>query len=298
MCSSLISDDSDKELELDPPKRCAASAMTSVTPSPPLLTQQDLFEIDPHRARFLRQVDELVARRQRIAHDLHLDSQQRQHQLLNVRQLPGGVALDQLALTFTYAPGSRAYGYQQTELVPGGDAIDVTLDNVQRYAELTRAWCLDAGIRRQMDALYDGFSRVFPLEKLRAFSSDELRVMLCGEQRPEWTRDDLLAYTEPKLGYTKDSPGFQRFVNVLLAMDAHERKAFLQFTTGCSSLPPGGLANLYPRLTVVRKIDAGIGSYPSVNTCVHYLKLPDYPSEQILRQRLLDATREKGFHLN
>jgi len=37
---------------------------------------------------------------------------------------------------------------------------------------------------------------------------------------------------------------------------------------------PGGLANLFPRLTIVRKIDAGDGSYPSVNTCVHYLKLP------------------------
>ena len=28
-----------------------------------------------------------------------------------------------------------------------------------------------------------------------------------------------------------------------------------------------------PRLTIVRKIDAGDGSYPSVNTCVHYLKV-------------------------
>lgn len=94
------------------------------------------------------------------------------------------------------------------------------------------------------------------------------------------------------------SPGFLRFVNVLMGMNASERKAFLQFTTGCSSLPPGGLANLHPRLTVVRKVDAGEGSYPSVNTCVHYLKLPDYPNEEILRERLLTATKEKGFHLN
>lgn len=68
--------------------------------------------------------------------------------------------------------------------------------------------------------------------------------------------------------------------------------------TGCSSLPPGGLANLHPRLTIVRKVDADSGSYPSVNTCVHYLKLPDYPNEETLRERLLMATKEKGFHLN
>lgn len=94
------------------------------------------------------------------------------------------------------------------------------------------------------------------------------------------------------------SPGFIRFVNVLMSMTGAERKAFLQFTTGCSSLPPGGLANLHPRLTVVRKVDAGEGSYPSVNTCVHYLKLPDYPTEEIMKERLLTATKEKGFHLN
>ena len=60
----------------------------------------------------------------------------------------------------------------------------------------------------------------------------------------------------------------------------------------------GGLANLYPRLTIVRKIDAGDGSYPSVNTCVHYLKLPDYSTEEVMREKLLAATSEKGFHLN
>lgn len=81
-------------------------------------------------------------------------------------------------------------------------------------------------------------------------------------------------------------------------MNARERKGFLQFTTGCSSLPPGGLANLFPRLTVVRKVDATDNSYPSVNTCVHYLKLPDYSREEIMRERLLAATKEKGFHLN
>uniref|UniRef100_A0A8C7G0G8 E3 ubiquitin-protein ligase n=2 Tax=Oncorhynchus TaxID=8016 RepID=A0A8C7G0G8_ONCKI len=46
------------------------------------------------------------------------------------------------------------------------------------------------------------------------------------------------------------------------------------------------------------KVDAADSSYPSVNTCVHYLKLPEYSSEDIMRERLLAATMEKGFHLN
>ena len=74
-----------------------------------------------------------------------------------------------------------------------------------------------------------------------------LLTMLCGDQDPIFTKDEIMKYTEPKLGYTKESPGFLKFVNVLVGMSGSERKAFLQFTTGCSSLPPGGLANLHPR---------------------------------------------------
>jgi len=77
---------------------------------------------------------------------------------------------------------------------------------------------------------------------------------------------------------------------------------FIQFVTGCSSLPPGGLANLHPRLTtrltIVKKDSTSANVYPSVNTCVHYLKLPEYESEEMLKTKLLEATKEKGFHLN
>ena len=52
-------------------------------------------------------------------------------------------------------------------------------------------------------------------------------------------REDVIRYTEPKLGYTRESAAFVKFVNVLVNFSAAERKAFLQFTTGCSSLPPG-----------------------------------------------------------
>ena len=49
-----------------------------------------------------------------------------------------------------------------------------------------------------------GFNHVFPIEKLHPFSPSELQLILCGDQTPEWTRDDILNYTEPKLGYTRE----------------------------------------------------------------------------------------------
>ena len=184
------------------------------------------------------------------------------------------------------------------ELVEGGSNVDVTTENMDLYVEKCTDFYLNSGIKNQITALREGFDTVFPLKSLRMFAPEEIQTLLSGEQCPEWSREDILNFTEPKLGYTKDSPGFLRFVDVLVGMTPSERKSFLQFTTGCSSLPPGGLANLHPRLTIVRKVDSGDGSYPSVNTCVHYLKLPDYSSTEIMRERLLTATAEKGFHLN
>ena len=49
-----------------------------------------------------------------------------------------------------------------------------------------------------------GFDRVFPMKRLRVFSPYELRLLLCGEQSPSWTKDDVLKYTEPKYGYNQE----------------------------------------------------------------------------------------------
>lgn len=53
-------------------------------------------------------------------------------------------------------------------------------------------------------AIVAGFNMVFPMEKLYPFSPGELQLILCGDQGPQWTKDDILNYTEPKLGYTRE----------------------------------------------------------------------------------------------
>lgn len=76
----------------------------------------------------------------------------------------------------------------------------------------------------------------------------------------------------------------------------------LKFLTGCSSLPPGGLASLQPKMVVVKKTPENggsiVGSYPSVNACQHYLKLPSYDDKNLLKKKLLEATLQVGFHFN
>ncbi|XP_071795349.1 E3 ubiquitin-protein ligase HECTD1-like isoform X3 [Asterias amurensis] len=268
-----------------------------------LLTLDDLELVAPHRAHFLRQLKVLVDRKRQILKDKSKTEEERNNEIQTLilaeeSSLGPPVRLEDLGLTFQFSPSSSVYGYSTHDLKPGGGEELLTLDNAEEYVELVTDFCLHSGIQRQAEAFKEGFDEVFSMEKLHSFSPTELQTMMCGDQAPTWTREDILNYTDPKLGYTRESPGFQRFVNVMTSLTPDERKSFLQFTTGCSSLPPGGLSNLHPRLTIVRKVDANDSTYPSVNTCVHYLKLPEYSTEEILRERLLSATYEKGFHLN
>ncbi|XP_053567838.1 E3 ubiquitin-protein ligase HECTD1 [Bombina bombina] len=290
-------EDSKSEFILDPPK-----------PKPPawfqgILTWDDFEQINQHRAQFLRDIRELAVKRRHILGNRSLSEDEKNTQLQELMlKNPSGsgppVSIEDLGLNFQFCPSSRVYGFTAVDLKPNGEDEMVTIDNAEEYVDLMFDFCMQTGIQKQMEAFRSGFNKVFPMEKLSSFSHEEVQMILCGNQSPSWSSDDIINYTEPKLGYTRESPGFLRFVRVLCGMSSDERKAFLQFTTGCSTLPPGGLANLHPRLTVVRKVDATDASYPSVNTCVHYLKLPEYSSEEIMRDRLLAATMEKGFHLN
>ncbi|KAJ8391415.1 hypothetical protein AAFF_G00090450 [Aldrovandia affinis] len=290
-------EDSKSEFILDPPK-----------PRPPawyhgILTWEDFELVNPHRAKFLKEMKELAVKRRQILSNKGLSEDEKNTRLQGlVLKNPTGsgppLSMEDLGLNFQFCPSSKVHGFSAVDLKPNGEDEMVTMDNAEEYVELMLDFCMHTGIQKQMEAFRDGFNRVFPMEKLSSFSHKEVQMILCGNQCPSWTSEDIVNYTEPKLGYTRDSPGFLRFVRVLCGMSSDERKAFLQFTTGCSTLPPGGLANLHPRLTIVRKVDATDASYPSVNTCVHYLKLPEYSSEEIMRERLLAATMEKGFHLN
>ena len=104
--------------------------------------------------------------------------------------------------------------------------------------------------------------------------------------------------------------------------NAQERRKFVQFVTGSPRLPVGGTWNsivdwmqqlnnfcdlgfkaLQPPLTIVRKtIDTGDEDafLPSVMACVNYVKLPDYSTIEIMRERLRVAAEEgqMSFHLS
>lgn len=104
-------------------------------------------------------------------------------------------------------------------------------------------------------------------------------------------------------GYTKKSVGFQNFIQFLATLDRKLRQPLIQFLTGCPRLPLGGFGALEPRLTVVQKRPESHQKnlsvddiLPSVMTCQNYLKLPEYTTFEILKQKFTVAIEEGCSH--
>ncbi|KAJ7467975.1 hypothetical protein FB451DRAFT_1340364 [Mycena latifolia] len=188
------------------------------------------------------------------------------------------VSIDDLALDLTIP------GYD-SELRPGGRDIVVTSDNVNEY--------IHEGAQLQAKAFREGFSKVFPITDLQAFSADEL-VRLLGNSNEDWSAETLSEVLKADHGFNGC---------ILSECDATTQHNCLQFITGSPKLPIGGtFFRLNPPQTVVRKPHKApqtMDDLPSVMTCVNYLKLSEYISKAIMREKLRFAIQEGmgSFHL-
>lgn len=203
MVSSILSEESEIDVS-DPLSKFQSFGQNAWYEN--ILSQSNLEEIDPIRAKFLQDLQQLIRRKQAIEQDDTIDDYVKQQMINDIKFTTKAhdVSIEDLSLTFTYLPSSTLHAYSSVDLIENGSDIDVTIDNLEEYCDLTLKFCLEQGIAKQLDAFHRGFSQVFPVNKLAAFTPDELRMMICGEQNINWTREDLLNYTEPKLGYTKD----------------------------------------------------------------------------------------------
>jgi len=75
-----------------------------------------------------------------------------------------------------------------TFLQPGGSDIAVTEDNVDEYIHDVLDAIIGKGVGLQAKAFREGFSKVFPIADLLAFSADEL-VMLFGNADEDWSAE-------------------------------------------------------------------------------------------------------------
>jgi E3 ubiquitin-protein ligase TRIP12 len=121
-------------------------------------------------------------------------------------------------------------------------------------------------------------------------------VSLFGTSEEDWSLSTLADTIKADHGFTIESKSVQYLLEILSEMDNSQRREFLQFTTGSPRLPIGGWKALRPVFTVVRKVPESSLSpddyLPSVMTCANYLKMPEYSSKEIMRQKLEISMKE------
>ncbi|KAL2839602.1 hypothetical protein BJY01DRAFT_250414 [Aspergillus pseudoustus] len=207
------------------------------------------------------------------------------------------VRVEDLSLDFTLP------GYPTIELIQNGSDVPVTINNVDLYVDRVVDMTLGSGVQAQVEAFRTGFSQVFPYSALQTFTPSEL-VMLFGRAEEDWTIETLMDSIKADHGFNMDSRSVRNLLQTMSELDTQQRRDFLQFVTGSPKLPIGGFKSLTPIFTVVCRPSEPPYTpddyLPSVMTCVNYLKLPDYSTLDVLRERLAVAIKEGqgAFHLS
>ncbi|XP_076173737.1 apoptosis-resistant E3 ubiquitin protein ligase 1 isoform X5 [Ptiloglossa arizonensis] len=179
------------------------------------------------------------------------------------------------------------------ELISGGSKIRVTNDTKLRYLDALAQHRLARSIGNEVNNFLEGLSELIPDNLLGIFDENELELLLCGTG--EYSVADLRAHHIAN----GSSPEFLRvldwFWTAVSNFTQEEMARLLQFTTGCSQLPPGGFQQLSPRFQITAA--PTFANLPTAHTCFNQLCLPDYECYDHFERALLLAISEgtEGF---
>ncbi|XXG55804.1 hypothetical protein AAC387_Pa03g3392 [Persea americana] len=226
------------------------------------------------------------------------------HYFKNLKWMLENNISDVLDLTFSIdADEEKLILYERAEvtdheLIPGGQNIKVTEENKHEYVNLVAEHRLTTSIRPQINAFMEGFNELIPRDLISIFNDKELELLISG--LPDIDLEDMRANTEYS-GYSAASPVIQWFWEVVQGFSKEDKARLLQFVTGTSKVPLEGFSALQGISGSQRfQIHKAYGSprhLPSAHTCFNQLDLPEYPSKEQLRERLLLAIHEasEGF---
>ncbi|KAL5066522.1 hypothetical protein RYX36_028259 [Vicia faba] len=258
-----------------------------------LLDLHDIVFVDAELGKTLQELNAIVRRKH------HTKSIGANSKDANADFVFRGTQIEDLCLDFTLP------GYPEYILKPGDDIVDI--NNLEEYVSLVVDATVKNGITRQMEAFRAGFNQVvFDISSLQIFNPQELDNLLCG-RRELWEAETLTDHIKFDHGFTAKSPAIVNLLTIMGEFTPEQQRAFCQFVTGAPRLPPGGLAVLNPKLTIVRKLsstavntssngnvhsESADDDLPSVMTCANYLKLPPYSTKEIMYKKLLYAISE------
>ncbi len=123
----------------------------------------------------------------------------------------------------------------EVPLIPNGDKIPVTKENIYKYIFLLSNYKLNTVIERQADYFRSGISNLVPLELLSMFNQDELQMLIAGESGG-FSLTDLRQNTAYN-GFAATDPYIVQFWEVVGELTPNQQSKLLMFATSCSRPP-------------------------------------------------------------
>ncbi|CAI8030927.1 Ubiquitin-protein ligase E3B [Geodia barretti] len=224
-------------------------------------------------------------------------------------------------LCLTFSVDEEYLGKRVThELIDGGCAIPVTPSNRLSYVHRMALFKLSTQIKKQTDAFTKGFHSLIDPSFIEIFSPEELQKLISGDE-VEIDVEDLRKYTHYAGGYHANHKVILWLWDVLKNhFNADDRGNFLKFVTSCSRPPLLGFKHLHPPFTIRcvqmthsedrdESVTGMIKGFfkrhqqphrlPSSSTCFNLLKLPNYTSRNMLKEKLMYAIKANcGFELS
>ncbi|KAL7469325.1 hypothetical protein ACHAXS_009603 [Conticribra weissflogii] len=227
--------------------------------------------------------------------------------------------IESLGLTFEmsrYATGTSSSRSADSivELIPGGSSIPVTKENVIQYIHLVSHQRMNVSGGRQTHAFLRGFRDLVPAPWVRLFSAYEFQKLISGDDSVKGIDvKGMAAVMRYSGGFHPSQPIIHWLWEVVDEFTPQQQRKFLKFMTSCSRQPLLGFQSLVPapciqqvRLhedyhgnDIVEGSAIGNIRLPTSSTCMNLLKLPKYPSKQMLKDKLLYAIESAaGFELS
>uniref|UniRef100_A0A4W3HT69 E3 ubiquitin-protein ligase HACE1 n=1 Tax=Callorhinchus milii TaxID=7868 RepID=A0A4W3HT69_CALMI len=200
--------------------------------------------------------------------------------------------ISDLGLELMFSVETDVFGaMEEVPLKPGGTSILVSQENKAEYVQLVTELRMTRAIQPQINAFLQGFHLFIPPSLIQLFDEYELELLLSG--MPEIDVADWKRNTEYTSGYEREDPVIQWFWEIVEALTQEECVLLLQFVTGSSRVPHGGFAYLMGGSGLQKFTIAAVpytsNLLPTSSTCINMLKLPEYPSKENLKDRILVA---------
>lgn len=198
------------------------------------------------------------------------------------------------------------------EIISHGSQLKVTNANLLIYIHRLAHFKQNVKIRDQCRAFLKGFRVMIPIEWIRMFNTQELQLLISGDKR-RINIEDMQQHVVYGSGYHPSQPYIQSFWQIIQEMSAEDQALLLKFVTSSPRQPLLGFQALTPKFSI-QQVSAyshiPLGSsrqpnedeearLPTAATCMNLLKLPLYPTTEMLRDKLLYAIRShSGFELS